>query len=254
MIKEIFVSLKDNFKEKDKNPFIGTYIGVWFIRNWDLVYTLFNFNDGESLEIKVKFIEDYYKDNDFIYGILHNLWITLVVLILTYIILNLSRVITNVSEKQIKPQIYKYTDSKSIVLKGTHNAVKLERDSLLLRLEKERDSKAKLETQVIELEKQNKILENQIASYKFVNKENEQPKSKNEIEIIQQKLIDMKLLDTFEKYAISIKKGNALPRNNEAINQFIKFNLISFLHNYDNFAKYAIAPRGQQLFDKINLS
>ena len=48
MIKDFLVSFKDNFKEKTRNPFLGTYLIVWLIRNWELIYTLFNFDQNKT--------------------------------------------------------------------------------------------------------------------------------------------------------------------------------------------------------------
>lgn len=135
MIKDFFVSFKDNFKEKTQNPFLGTYLIVWVIRNWELVYTLFNFDDDYTLEKKKAFITKYYDEaHNFIENLFYNILWTFGVLILTYILLNVSRLIVNLFDKQLKPWIYKITDSKSIVLKEEYEQLRSERDDLQSRL------------------------------------------------------------------------------------------------------------------------
>ncbi|WP_377717329.1 hypothetical protein [Pseudofulvibacter geojedonensis] len=62
MIKDFLISFRDNFKEKTRNPFLGTYVIVWIVLNWELIYTLFNFDDNYKLENKVAFIKAYYKE------------------------------------------------------------------------------------------------------------------------------------------------------------------------------------------------
>ena len=117
MIKDFLISFRDNFKEKTRNPFLGTYLIVWIIRNWELIYTLFNFDENFKLQDKIDFIKTYYSEQSFIGNLLTSVLWAFGLLILTYLLLSISRLITNFSEKQITPWIYKITDSKSIVLK-----------------------------------------------------------------------------------------------------------------------------------------
>lgn len=154
MFKDILVSFSDNFKEKTRNPFLGTYIFIWVLRNWELVYSLFNFDNTYKLANKIDFVKSYYNTHSFTEGVLWNIGWTFLVLTITYLVLNISRVIINISEKQLKPWVYKKTDSKSIVLKSIHEEVRNERDTLQLRLDKERESKSKLEIRIKSLEEE----------------------------------------------------------------------------------------------------
>ena len=56
---DITSSFFDNIKDKTTNPFFGTLIFVWLVRNWDLVYTVFNFDSDCNLEDKKEFIRKY---------------------------------------------------------------------------------------------------------------------------------------------------------------------------------------------------
>lgn len=145
MINKTIVSLASNLKEKSTNPFLGTYAVVWFIRNWELVYSLFNFDKAADLNFKVEFIRSYYADHNFIEGLLQNIVWSFGILIVTYSLLNLSRFIVNFSEKRITPWIYKNTDSNSIVLKSVYESIRNSRDELQAALYRERDAKIKLE-------------------------------------------------------------------------------------------------------------
>lgn len=152
MIKDLLVSFKDNFKEKSTNPFLGTYVIVWGIHNWSLIYSIFNFDKDTKLETKIEFIKSYYSENSFLEGILYNVLWAFGVLIVTYLLLNISRFIVNISEKQLTPWIYKITDSKSIVLKSLHENLRNNRDELQIRLDQEREAKSRLETKIKSLE------------------------------------------------------------------------------------------------------
>lgn len=56
MIKDFLISFKDNFREKHRNPLLGTYLLVWLFRNWELLFTLFNFDKEKKLQDKIEFI------------------------------------------------------------------------------------------------------------------------------------------------------------------------------------------------------
>jgi len=152
MIKDFLISFKDNFKTKTRNPFLGTYLMVWIVRNWELVYTLLNFDNEQKLKDRVDFIEQYYTDNNFLENLWTNLYWAFALLVLTFILLNMSRLIVNLFEKRLTPWIYKITDSKSIVLKETYDKLKEENLHLEGQLEKERGSKGRLQNEILKLE------------------------------------------------------------------------------------------------------
>jgi hypothetical protein len=118
MIKDFFISFRENFKEKTANPFLGTYIVVWLIRNWELAYSVFNFDDDYLLSDKVQFVKNYYYDVSLFTEVTINILITFLVLIISYLLINVSRLIINFFEKIVTPLVYKWTDKSSIVLKS----------------------------------------------------------------------------------------------------------------------------------------
>ena len=78
----IIESFVDNIKQKTTNPFFGTLILVWLVRNWELVYTLFNFDNDCTLSDKKQFIRDYYVSKFFWKELLLNIGIALCLMIL----------------------------------------------------------------------------------------------------------------------------------------------------------------------------
>jgi hypothetical protein len=240
MIKDIFLSFRDNFKEKTTNPFLGTYIIIWITRNWDLVYSLFNFDKKHDLEYKIAFIKKHYEINSFLEGILWNIGWTFCVIIITYLLLNISRAIINLYEKQLKPWIYKLTDSKSIVLKTTYERVRNERDELQVRLDRERESKSKLEIRIKNLEEE--ILERERA---VTEKEGEESlaESTNELSSESARLFNKlqkdNLIDDFKKVAVKSKKGEHISNSNKPIDRYIELGLLQFKSEYfDGSGKY----------------
>ena len=172
MIKDFLISFKDNIKDKTTNPFLGTYFAVWMIRNWKLVYTVFNFDEEKSkgvkltLEDKINAIEAYYQNESFLGNLGINLLWAFGVLILTYIVLNLSRFIVNFSEKQVTPWIIQFTDSKSIVSKERYNQLKEERDDLEVKFEKEEEANSLLKKEIAELNQKIPAMEEEWNSVK----------------------------------------------------------------------------------------
>lgn len=163
MVKDLIMSFKDNVDQRAKNPFLGTFLMVWIIRNWELVYTLFNFDDEHKLDFKVQFIKKYYENFSFWSNFLGNTWWSLSILILSYLLLNISRLVVNFSEKKIKPQVYKITDKTSIVTKEELDIVRNSRNEIQNRLNDERDSKANLESRLKNLESTNSDLSQTIS-------------------------------------------------------------------------------------------
>ncbi|WP_299208165.1 hypothetical protein [uncultured Dokdonia sp.] len=140
MIIKLFESAKDFTGSKIKNPFFGTYLFVWILRNWDFIYSLIYFDSSTNLESRLTYMKSYLTENSFLYGLLINLGVTFLILSLSYVLLNLSRFIVNYSELKIKPWIDSKIDSNNIVTKERYSRLELDRNELLSSLESIRDS------------------------------------------------------------------------------------------------------------------
>jgi hypothetical protein len=259
MIKDLLVSFRDNFKEKSRNPFLGTYLIVWLVRNWELVYTIFNFDSDKKLKDKINFINTYYSNKDFLNNLWTNIFWAFGLLIFTYILLNISRLIVNLSEKQLTPWIYKITDSKSIVLKSVYERTRSERDDLQVRLDQERESKSRLESRIKNLEteitdinsskpkdKEQKINPEELKPIKII---------PDDSSILFQKLKDKKLLQDFIDTSVMINKDEFISNDYKPKDYFIELGLITFAGNNSsgNYKKYALTPDGQNVLKKHRL-
>jgi hypothetical protein len=256
MIKDFLISFKENFKEKTRNPFLGTYLIVWIIRNWLLVYTLFNFDKKHDLDFKINFIKTYYYENDFITNLLTNILWSFALLILTYVLLNASRFIINLSEKQITPWVYKITDSKAIVLKEEYDRLKQEKNLIENKLEDERENRVKLLNEISRLE-------NRIDELSIDNKEKplvtsiEKGNSQNSnIEIYQEKLKKKDYSNKFVEWALEGEKSSVwfpLGYEPEHIKYFFKIGLIEFNNSVTNEISYKLTNNGRKVFEVLRL-
>ena len=113
-------------------------IVVWTLKNWELVYALFTFNANSNLHSRQSYISNYFKHQSFFWNILIVVAITMGILILTYIFLALSRLITDFYDKVVTPGISRVTDKSSIVLKSEYLKLQDVIKNLESRLEEER--------------------------------------------------------------------------------------------------------------------
>jgi hypothetical protein len=141
MVKDTLNSILDNIKERTTNPFLGTLIVVWLVKNWTLVYSLFYFDGSLKLEGRLKYLSNYFANHSFILNMVYVILITLGVLVVTYILLGLSRFLTETYERRLVPQISKWTDKSSVVLKVDYLNLQEVVKQLEIRLETERLAK-----------------------------------------------------------------------------------------------------------------
>lgn len=204
-------SILDNVKEKVTNPFVGTFIVVWLVRNWELVYTIFNFEKNASLYNKKKFIREFYKDKDLLDEFITNFLISLSLLLIGYVFVIISRVILNVVYHNIIPYFNSKFVSKLVVNKTRFDTVKKARDDYFQKI-------VDLEEERISLEQSNSLL-------KTKNIENE---SKINIYIQDKEILERDLSDA---------KGEILNFKSslQSVNKKLKDELDSFNNSRDKF-------------------
>jgi cyclophilin family peptidyl-prolyl cis-trans isomerase len=117
MILDSIESFMTNLKSKVSNPFFGTLIAVWAIRNWNFVYGIFIFDKDCNMNDKFEFVRNHFKGKVFLYELLINIIITFGLLILGYFLLIISRFIANLVEHRITPNINRIAASKLVANK-----------------------------------------------------------------------------------------------------------------------------------------
>ena len=153
---EISKSLTDYIKTKCTNPFFGTLFFVWIIFHWKLIYIVFSFEKGTSLEDKVNFISQFLDEPAFIWNMLWCILISFGVLIASYILTNAARFITELSNEIVNPSIFFainwLSNKANTISKDRYEKMQKEKDSYKEKYEKERESRLHAEQERDEME------------------------------------------------------------------------------------------------------
>jgi len=145
-------SVFENYSTKIKNPFFGTIISVWLIHNWRIPYSLFNFDKDCTLADKINFIADYFGKQYFWNEFINIIGISFLVLLCSFILLFISRAITDTYYKIIEPYIVTKIDQKEIFKQDE----KKDLEDKILKLEtalnnkREEITRAEANTQIIQ--------------------------------------------------------------------------------------------------------
>lgn len=107
----------DNIKEKTASPFFSSLIFVWFVRNWDLIFTILYFDKSFTLDEKIKRIDKYYSNKIFICELGTNIFYASLLMVLGYILIIGTKVLINFGENKVIPYFFSKTVSKTVVQK-----------------------------------------------------------------------------------------------------------------------------------------
>lgn len=266
MIKDLLISFKDNIKAKSSNPLFGTLILVWLTKNWNLFYTIFNFDSNTTLDKKREFIVSHFTKIPFLETLLWCVFEAFIVILISYLLLNLARLIINFYEKKITPLVYKWTDEKSIVLKSVYDISENERKRLEKKVEEERDAKLKLQEDYDKLEKRFAELLTTKNEINVVEKGSENSKSKKEkstptLTTTQKNEKSTLLLNllkrenkiaAFESIASSVLNGIPLEKSNLQVQEFATLGLITpGVHQGSGNFNYSLTQVGSELHNLI---
>ncbi len=242
MVKELYDSFKDNVKERTTNPFLGTLAIVWLIKNWVLVYSLFYFDAKLTLDKRLAYIEAYFDLQSFWLNLSIVVGITVVLLILTYLFLAISRLIANFNDTTVVPWIYKITD-KSSVVKKTEYILLLEKvRELEQRVETERIAKIsafqerdQLELRLLENGKQVKIPEepdDSISQYL--------------------KIIKTTPQDQLDKIIVAIRRMAYFSNKSEGIMELLKHGFVKANSTHSDSTRYEFTEEGDRFVKWLN--
>lgn len=249
MINELLVSFKDNIKSKTTNPFFGTLIIVWIIHNWRLVYTFFNFPAGTSLNARIQFLGTYLDPFIFLEDLGICVLTAFAVLLVTYFLLNLSRLIVNYSEKVVTPFVYKITDRGSVVLKSDYQKMVEERNRFEKKYELEHESRLKLITEMEKLEL--KLSDQSIVKPKEQNPNNEVILNNSTIDHLLNLVNNNVLKNTFVQIVIDIL-NNRSSKTTKNSDKLLFYGLIEKKSDgYQGYTYYTLTEKGQQLKDYL---
>ncbi|WP_289058586.1 hypothetical protein [uncultured Flavobacterium sp.] len=140
-----FFSFFNNYRSKVRNPFIGTMIGVWMIRNWKVIYAFFTFDEDYTMQGKINYFESYFEKISFWRELLSVIGITFLSLLLTFILLALSRAITDFYYKIVEPFIITVIDRQAIFTRAEKVKLENKLEGLTQKLDKQSDLAVKAE-------------------------------------------------------------------------------------------------------------
>lgn len=151
MILDSVSSFIDNLKTKVSNPFFGTLLAVWLVRNWNLVYGLFIFDDDCGMDDKFEFVRNHFKGKNIYNELWINISTTFSLLILGYILLIASRFLANLVEHRITPIINTIAASKLVANKDVLNELEIQLLKKTSDLINERKLVNELELQLVDI-------------------------------------------------------------------------------------------------------
>lgn len=140
-----------NIKDKISHPFFGTLIFVWIIRNWILVFSFFNFDPKTTLTQKVEYIKNYISTQNILKEISINIAYSLIIIVIGYILIILTRSISTAVEFRIMPFLTQRIISEKVVFKEDFDKIKVERDDYAERYEEQRKQVRTLSKQYDEI-------------------------------------------------------------------------------------------------------
>lgn len=185
-MKDFFNSIFSVFKERTENPitiiegkgspFGGTYLFIWCMYNWQLIYMTFNFDSNFSLHTRFDHIDEYFCENGKGWAFVIPLGWTFVSLFSFYISSSIALAISQFYHSIIVPKVTKTIAGKSAIktkaeydkLEASyHSELDKKKEAYRQVAEKEGEMKERLD--VAESVSKNKIssLQNQISSIEF---------------------------------------------------------------------------------------
>jgi hypothetical protein len=254
MIKDLLISFKDNIKTKSSNPFFGTLMIVWAIKNWNLIYSIFNFDSTLKLQDKIDFIIKHFSSLPFYKTLGNCIWDSFIIIIVSYILINLTRLISNFFEKVITPYVYKISDKSSIILKAEYDKLKQEKEQLENKFEDERQNRLRIQADYDKLE--SKIKEQ--ASLNSIKPDNlviqqkiDNPKVDNKVIKISERLNSEGKMPQFIKYVSNSLNKIPMIKNEPHLSEFVTlglFKIADYLGN-DEY-NYILTDLGEGVKDR----
>lgn len=143
--------------ERFNSPFGGTFITVWVIHHWQLVYSFFTFDDDCTLNDRIYILQQYLDKSNTCELFWWPLLYTFIVIILYLVFSNIGYAAIVAAEKWAKPIIYYFIDRNKNAPREYLDKMKIRTRGLQIDLQK-------LEDIVQETEGENKELKSKLSS------------------------------------------------------------------------------------------
>jgi hypothetical protein len=211
-MKEKVDELLDGIKERLKSNFLLTFIVIWLIRHWVVVFTIFNFDSYYFLDSKVTKLKVYFESEGFLGLWLCPVFFSILSIISYYALSGLSEYL-HIKYENLRKWIYRKWDNKKIKTIEEYDA-KVQENKLLQIVIREGEERRNsllitnknLEENQIELQTKNKSFEseNTILSQKIRSTGEELEKWNNENKSLRSQVTKLstdlhKQIDLFSK-------------------------------------------------------
>ena len=136
---EVINSFFSNIKDKLTNPYFGTLILVLIIHHWELIFGIFNFDEGFTFDKKLEFVKNYIVNNITWKSFLWDALQAMLYMFLGYLIVVLTRSIVLFIEYWLMPFITGKIVNKNVVRKTEYDEVVKEREQYFDQYEEQRN-------------------------------------------------------------------------------------------------------------------
>lgn len=137
---EVVNSFFSNIKDKLTNPYFGTLIVVLIIHHWELIFGIFNFDEGFTLDKKIEFVKNYSLNNITWKSFLWDALQALFYMLIGYLIVVLTRSIVLFIEFGLMPFITGKIVNKNVVRRTEYEEVVKEREQYFDQYEEQREN------------------------------------------------------------------------------------------------------------------
>jgi len=247
MVSDAISSFWSNIKTKSTNPFFGTLILVWIGRNWEIIYSIFTFDSFLTRPKRIEVIQGYLMEGDFWWNLTENVLITFGIIIISYVLINLTRAITNLFENRVTPRIYELTSPSRIVQKKDYDILEASIDRLEARLVDEKKKRAELQVELDELNKKQII--NEPIPTDALKLQSSKSGTEQDNERIYAYLDNGNELTNFERILEFVGKNTDISKENKLLPTFLKLNFIEVRKDYNTSASFSLTDSGKQFAD-----
>lgn len=136
---EVVNSFFSNIKDKLTNPYFGTLVIVLIIHHWELIFGIFNFDEGFTLDKKLEFVKNYILNNITWKSFLWDALQALIYMFIGYLIVVLTRSIVLFIEFTLMPFVTRKIVNKNVVRKTEYDEIVKEREEYFDQYEEQRN-------------------------------------------------------------------------------------------------------------------
>ena len=119
--KDVRDRIKNPFTENNATPFAGTFLIVLVLYNWELIFSILNFDRTTTRSQKIRIISEFVNQQDWFTEFKLTISYTLALILFYAFFSNISLIITTFFNSWFKPAILKFIDRNKITTKKEYN-------------------------------------------------------------------------------------------------------------------------------------